>query len=129
MQAVREQGDWENWLGFFLRGVIHVSGEAAQTARDILLLREEHRTAINEKLGTSVRNGHRLLEYLYEKPIVSVSDVRDLTGTTYTAANNLVAQMVENGILHEITGRVRNRRFMYRDYVNLFHDPEPNNDT
>ena len=129
LQAVREQGDWEGWLKFFLRGVIEVSGEAALTARNILSLREKHRTAINEKLGTSVRNGHRLLEYLYEKPIVSVNDVRDLTGTTYTAANNLVVQMVENGILHEITGRVRNRRFMYRDYVNLFHDPEQDNDT
>lgn len=129
LQAVREKGDWEGWLEFFLRGVTEVSGEAARTVHDILSLREKHRTAINEKLGTSVRNGHRLLEYLYENPIVSVSDVRDLTGTTYTAANNLVAQMVEIGILHEITGRVRNRRFMYRDYVNLFHDPEPDNDT
>lgn len=129
LQAVREKGDWEGWLKFFLRGVIEVSGEAGRTARDILLLREKHRTAINEKLGTSARNGHRLLEYLYERRIVSVSDVRDLTGTTYTAANNLVAQMVEIGILREITGRVRNRRFMYWDYVNLFHDSEPDNDT
>ena len=128
LQAVRERGDWEGWLKFFLRGVIEVSGEAARTAGNILSLREKHRTAINENLGTSVRNGHHLLEYLYERPIVSVGDVRNLTGTTYTAANNLVTQMVKNGILHEITGRVRNRRFMYRDYVNLFHDSEPNND-
>ena len=127
LQAVREQGDWEGWLKFFLRGVIEVSGEAAETARSILSLREKHRMAINERLGASVRNGHRLLEYLYENPVVSVNNVQDLTGTTYTAANKLVAQMVETGILHEITGQARNRKFMYRDYVNLFHDPEPNN--
>lgn len=129
LQAVRERGDWEGWLGFFLRGVIEVSGEAAETARSILSLQEEHRTAINENLGSSAGNAHRLLEYLYKKPIVSVNDVRKLTGTTYTAANNLVVQMVENGILREITGRARNRRFMYWDYVNLFHESKPNNDT
>jgi Fic family protein len=47
LQAVRDEGDWEGWLAFFLRGVAEVSAEAAtQTARRILLLREEHRTAI-----------------------------------------------------------------------------------
>ena len=48
VKAVRERGDWEGWLKFFLSGVIEVSGEAAETARSILSLREEHRTAINE---------------------------------------------------------------------------------
>ena len=125
LQAVRTRGDWEGWLRFFLRGVAEVSREAAGTARNILLLRENHRAAITENLGHSSGNGHRVLEYLYERPIVSVGEVKELTGTTYQAANNLVAQMVRNGILHEITGRARNRRFMYRDYVNLFHDPGP----
>ena len=128
LQAVREQGDWEGWLRFFLRGVIEVSGEAADTARGILLLREKHRTAIAESLGHSAGNGHRVLEHLCERPIVSVNDVRNLTGTTYAAANNLVAQMVRNGILREITGRSRNRRFRYEDYVNLFHSPESGDD-
>lgn len=128
LQTVRERGDWEGRLGFFLRGITEVSDKAVGTARSILSLQEKHRSTINENLGSSARNGHRLLEYLYKNPIVSVNDVRKLTGTTYTAANNLVAQMVENGILHEITGRVRNRKFMYRDYVDLFHDSKPNND-
>ena len=122
LQAVRDQGDWEGWLLFFLQGVAEVSGEAAVTARRILLLREDHRSVITENLGRAAGNGHRVLENLYERPIVSVSDVARLTGTTYPAANQLVARLVESGVLHEVTGRSRNRRFAYRSYIDLFQD-------
>lgn len=122
LQAVRTKGDWEGWLGFFLRGVIAVSKAAAETARKIQLLREAHRTAITAQMGRGAGNGHRVLESLYQRPIVSVHDVEKVTGTTYTAANNLVARMVELGILVEMTGYARNRRFRYDPYVKLFTD-------
>jgi hypothetical protein len=64
----------------------------------------------------------RMLEHLYQHPIVAVTEVRDLIGTSYTAANSLVMQFETHGVLHEITGQKRNRRFIYRDYVDLFHD-------
>ena len=103
--------------------------EASATASKILLLREKHRTAISENLGHAAGNGHRVLEHLYERPIISVKDVQSLIGVSYAAANNLVAQMVRNGILREFTGRSRNRKFMYQDYVDLFHGTEPDNRT
>ena len=122
LQNVRDRGDWESWLKFFLRGIKEVSEEAGATASKILLLRERHRTVITENLGHAAGNGLRALEYLYERPIISVKDIQNLIGVSYAATNNLVAQMVRNGILHEFTGRVRNRKFMYRDYINLFHE-------
>ena len=129
LQDVRDRGDWEGWLRFFLRGIKEVSMEASATAGKILLLREKHRTAIGENLGHAAGNGHRVLEHLYERPIISVKDVQSLIGVSYAAANNLVAQMVRNGILREFTGRSRNRKFMYQDYVDLFHGTEPDNRT
>ena len=125
LQAVRDTGDWEQWLAFFLRGIIEVSGEATETTRHILLLRERHREAITERFGRAAGNGHRVLEYLYTHPIVAVAEVQELTGTSYPAANNLVARMTEADILHEITGNTRNRIFAYRNYIDLFHDPIP----
>lgn len=122
LQAVRDYGDWERWLVFFLRGVFEVSEQATETARRILLLREQHRQIITDKLGRTAANGHRVLEYLYRNPIVSVNTVQSLIETTYPAANNLVNQLVEHEILHEMTGQKRNRRFIYRAYINLFHD-------
>lgn len=121
LQSVRDKGAWEDWLGFFLRGVVEVSNEAMNTARAILALREKHRLLITENFGRATGNGHRLLEHLYEHPIVAVSDVQRLTGTTYPAANNLVVRMVNNRILSEFTGQTRNRMFRYQSYIDLFH--------
>jgi Fic family protein len=128
LQAVRDHGDWEAWLAFFLRGVIDVAGEAAATARRILQLREQHRSAITEHLGRAAGNGHKVLESLYHRPIVAVADVQQLTGTTFAAANNLVSRLVQQGVLQEMTGYARNRRFRYAPYIALFNDspaPQP----
>jgi Fic family protein len=122
LQAVRDHGDWEGWLAFFLRGVSEVSGEATETVRRVLLLRERHRAEITQQLGRAAGNGHRVLESLFDRPIVSVREVRELTGTSFAAANQLVARMTDMGILREITGYSRNRRFRYDPYVRLFTD-------
>jgi Fic family protein len=122
LQAVRDKGAWEEWLAFFLRGVIEVSQQATETARQILSLRERHRQVITDHFGRAAGNGHRVLEHLYRHPIVSVTDVRTLIQKTYPAANNLVAQFMAHGVLHEMTGQRRNRKFVYREYVNLFYD-------
>jgi Fic family protein len=122
LQAVRDHGTWEDWLVFFLRGILEVSKQATETARRIQSLREEHRTAITEHFGRAAGNGHRVLEHLYEHPIVSVNEVQALIGTTFSAANALVAKFVSSGILREVTGQVRNRKFMYQSYIDLFGD-------
>jgi Fic family protein len=120
LQGVRDRGDWKAWLKFFLRSVIDVAAEAADTARRILTMREKHRNEITASLGRVAANGHRVLESLYDRPIVSVNDVRALTGTTFAAANSLVSRMVELGVLSEMTGHARNRRFRYAPYIELF---------
>jgi Fic family protein len=125
LQAVRDQGDWEAWLAFFLQGVIEVAGEAAETARRILQLREQHRAAITDKLGRAAGNGHKVLESLFDRPIVAVNDVKAMIGTTFAAANSLVSRLVEIGVLSEMTGYARNRRFRYAPYIALFNDAGP----
>jgi len=125
LQSVRDGGTWEEWLAFFLRGVLEVSRQATDTARQVLALRERHRRAVTENLGRVAGNGHRVLEHLYEHPIVSVGDVQELIGMSYQAANDLVIRMVNSGILNEMTGRVRNRRYIYQSYADLFHEAGP----
>ena len=122
LQAIRDHGDWEGWLAFFLKGVVEVGAEATETARRILALRESHRSMIADKLGRAAGNGHRVLEALFNRPIVSVADVKEITGTTYAAANTLVSRLAALGILVEMTGFTRNRRYRYEPYVSLFTD-------
>jgi len=124
LQNIRDQGDWEGWLKFFLQGVVEVSREATLTARRILQLREQHRSLIMHRLGRAAGNGLMVLEQLYARPVISVKDVQEITGTTYQAANQLVSRLVDLGILEEFTGFRRNRRFRYAPYIALFHDDE-----
>ena len=125
LQAIRDHGHWEQWLVFFLRGIISVSKEATETARSILALREDHRAIVTTHLGRAAGNGHRVLESLYERPIVSVTEVQELTGTTFTAANSLVSRLVNLGILQEATGNKRNRVFRYAAYIAIFGENSP----
>lgn len=120
LQRVRDVGTWEDWLSFFLKGVEEVSIQATNTARRIITLREKHRSLITDKFGRAAGNGHRVLEKLYTVPIVSVHEVQQLIGTSYPAANDLVTRLVKTDILREITGQIRNRRFIYREYVDIF---------
>ena len=120
LQAVREKGEWEKWLEFFLEGVIKVSAEATDTARNITVLREKHRNVITETLGLSAGRGLKVLESLYFKPMTTVKGVMETIGTSYAASNNLVSRLIELGILFEYTGNTRNRRFAYNLYLNLF---------
>ncbi|HEY7895180.1 MAG TPA: Fic family protein [Gemmatimonadaceae bacterium] len=120
LQAVRDHGDWESWLAFFLTGVAEVSADATETARRVHLMRDAHRTAVTEQLGRAAANGHKVLESLFARPIVSVETIRKLTGTTYPAANALTARLEDIGVLAEVTGQLRHRRFRYEPYVTLF---------
>ena len=120
LQAVHDAGDWEGWLEFFLRGVAEVSNDATLTARRILELREAHRDAITSELGRVAGGGLRVLEGLYRQPVVTVRDVQEIAGVSYTAANNLVARLTSLGVLEAEAGRKRNRAFWYRGYVAIF---------
>ncbi len=125
LQAVRDCGDWEGWLAFFLRGAAEVSAGAAETIRRILSLREEHRILVMERLGRAAADGYRVLDRLYRQPFLSVADVPGITGTNYPAANRLVARLVEIGVLEEITGGRRNRVYRYSPYMQVLEGEVP----
>lgn len=124
LQAVRDAGAWEDWLAFFLRGIAEVSGEAASTAQAILEMREDYRQRITERLGRAAGNGHRIMDRLFDHPIVTVATVRDWLDLTPAGANNLVRRLADIGLLREITGYARNRRFRFDPYLRLFEDRE-----
>jgi Fic family protein len=124
LQAVRDAGDWEGWLEFFLRGVREVSGEATATAAAILRMREDYRARITEHLGRAAANGHRVMDRLFDHPIVTVATVREWLGITPAGANQIVSRLEAVGLLREITGYARNRRFRFEPYLKLFEEGE-----
>ena len=124
LQGVRERGDWESWLRFFLEGVRVVSVDATDTAKTLIALREQHRDLLRRSLGRRASHALTLLESMYRGPFLDVSEAAERTGLSFPPANSLVAAFEELGLLTEITGRRRNRLFYYEPYLSLLHDPD-----
>lgn len=122
LQGIRDDGDWEAWIKFFLEGVSEVSQESTETAREIVSLREHHRRLVAEHFGRATSSGLKVLEKLYSSPIVTVNNVMGITGSSFPAANQLIGKFMATGILSESTRRARNRRFRYDGYIGLFSD-------
>jgi Fic family protein len=122
LMAVRHEGDWEGWVKFFLKGVFEVSQGATETARAILELRERHRALISERFPSSAI-GLRLLDYLYQSPLIKTRTAEQYLDCSYVTAANLIHEMEQAGILQETTGRRRNRLYRYQPYLNLFERP------
>jgi Fic family protein len=122
LQAVRESGNWEGWLKFFLRGVYEVAQEAAATARKIVNLKEEHRQLVLNTMGRKSGNAIALLESLYFRPIFNVEHAQAITNLSYPNANSLIKALMDIGLVQEITGQKRNRAFSYAPYLAVFQD-------
>jgi len=148
LMAIRNDGNWEGWLKFFVRGVFEVSREATEMARNIVRLRDGHRCVLSEKLlpekpttaaPDSLQSRRRralaghsreevtathydllLLEYLFEQPIVTIRMVAQRLNCVFVTANKVVNRFVKLGLLEEVTGFQRNRRFRYAPYLALF---------
>lgn len=119
LDRVRTHNDLEQWILFFLEGVIQTAQKSRQTFEYILDLRKRFEKKILT-LGKRAERAQKLLLYLFSNPIVSVREVEKVLGVKYKAANNIVDGFVRLDILKEKTGYSRNRLFVMRDYIQLF---------
>ncbi len=119
LNAVHEKDEIEEWLKFFLTGIVQTAHNAVVTARKIVALREKDIATVSG-FGRSTERGMKLLHAFYKTPLVKVADVEKITGLGNPNALALVRKFVQKGILKEITGRRRNRVFAYQAYIDLF---------
>ncbi len=119
LDKVRRDDDLEQWILFFLEGVIETAKKSKRTFENILKLREIFESKILT-LGKKAENGRKLLLHLFSDPIISVRDVETVLDIQYKAANNLIEDFVNLDILKEKTGFSRNRLFGMNDYIKLF---------
>lgn len=123
LMAVREDGNWEAWTTFFLRGVAETAEEATETAEKIVKLQEDHRALIQDAgLGMS---GLRMLDLLFQRPLFNVNLVRDALDVAYNTARRVIDHAVSLGIVEEVTGAQRFRVFRYTPYWRLLEESQP----
>ncbi len=118
LQRVREDGDWEAWIEFFLDGITETSLQAADAARQILSLFEEDRAKI-ESLGRPAASALRVHQLLQQKPIIAIPDAARETGMSAPTVAKSIQHLRDLGLLREITGKQRGRMFVYSDYLSI----------
>ena len=122
LQLVRERGDWENWVVYFLREIRTAADDAVSRLSSAQQLRQGHRKLIEKHLGGSAAAALCVVDSLLVQPLVSVDSVARIAGRTFANANLLVRRLEEMGLLREVTGRRRNRRFCCEAYVRLLEE-------
>jgi Fic family protein len=118
LMKVRLKGAWEDWIKFFLNGVSETSEEAAKTAREVIQLKEELITKLYNHSISSVY-GVKLIDLLFKNPLVSVKDVSGKLNISKESANELVKKFEEVGILKEITGKQRYKKYSFKEYIDI----------
>jgi Fic family protein len=116
LMQVRLNGDWEQWVKFFLRVVAETSKESAATAGDIIRLKERLlQQLVQLRIATASAVG--LLERLFREPYVGVPEVVREFGVSRVTASQLLGRFEQAGILREVTGTQKRRRFVLQEYV------------
>lgn len=118
LSAVREGGDWEGWVAFFLEGV---EAAATQAERGIvgiasLVAADRRRLLASPKAGPA---SYRLFEMLPMMPRFTVERARQSLDTSFPTANAAVQVLEGLGIVAELTGQKKNRSYSYQRYIEL----------
>ncbi|MBI3269036.1 MAG: Fic family protein [Planctomycetes bacterium] len=116
LDRVRWEGDWEEWLRFFLEGVRQTADAAVATARRLVTLFQKDRARI-QKRGRAAGSALRVQDVLKQRPVASLQEVRKRSGLSFPAAAAGMTLLGELGIVRELTGGKRNRVFAYRQYL------------
>ncbi|WP_042237886.1 Fic family protein [Legionella pneumophila] len=121
LMAVRTSNNLLHWIKFFLSAVIEIANNGKNTFREILSLRQdvEHRIL---SLGKRAEKAKRLLQHLYQHPIIDINSAAQLLDLSHQATSGLFKEMVKLAILEEQTGYQRNRLFAFKQYLNLFNE-------
>jgi len=121
LQAVRETGDWETWLEFFLTGIRETADQAAETARRILALFEADRRKI-ESLGRPAASALRVHQFMQTRPIISIPAAAEKLSLSAPTVAKSIEHMIRLGLLREITGKQRHRLFVYDPYLAILNE-------
>jgi Fic family protein len=118
LDLVRSEGDWEGWTQFFLECVRDSANDGVDAARRLHTLLGKDRQAVVSHRTTTIP-AVRLFDLLPEHPIVTLANTQSLLDTTKPTATKAIRALCDAGVLHEITGKQRDRIYAYRGYLKV----------
>lgn len=118
LSAVRQSGDWEGWLKFFLTGVAETADQVVETSHAISALFAADLAKIEslKRAGISARQVHGLLR---GKAIISAIHAAKALEITVPTARAALNNLKELGIVRDISGKGKERLYIYTGLVDI----------
>nr|HDM58839.1 Fic family protein [Bacillota bacterium] len=121
LDLVRLEGDWEAWIDFFLEGVEQTAANAVETAQRLVALFKEDEGRI-QSLRRAASTAFRVFQCLCRRPILTLSEICRETELTFPAVSRAMGNLEKLKIVSELTGRRRNRVFVYDRYLRILSE-------
>ncbi len=121
LNTVRREGDWETWLRFFLEGVRQTAQGAVDTARRLVDLFQNDRERVISH-GRRSNSVLRIYDAIKARPVTSLPEICKRTGVSFPTAARTMDILTKLGIVCEITGKARNRVYVYNRYVSILNE-------
>jgi len=113
LNNVRAMDDIEGWIKFFLKGVIEVSKDSALTAKEVIRLKE----TLIDKYSSNSLFAVKLINYIFHNPFVNSKKIAKNLNVSKQTAMVLIREFEKEGVLKEITGKIRGKEYMFVDYM------------
>jgi Fic family protein len=119
LMRVRTHNDINQWLKFFLTGIIEISKNGVETFDGILQLQKNLELKL-QTFGSRTKEAKKVVEYLYSQPVIDASRMEEITGKSKATNYKLLADFERLEILKEISGGQRNKLYVFKEYLDLF---------
>jgi len=120
LMIARTKNNLSQWIRFFLAGIIETATSSINVFKKIIILREKIEIEKISKMGSKAKRGLILIKSLYQNPIIDSNSICVLLDIAPSTANRLILDFQKEGILEELTGFKRNRKFIFREYFDIF---------
>jgi Fic family protein len=121
LESTRREGDWEEWVSFFLEGVAQTGDGAVATARRLVTLVEGDRERIQME-GRRAGSALRVHGALAARPVIDLQEASRRSGLSFPTTATAMSLLAELGIAREVTGKKRNRAFAYDGYLAILNE-------
>ncbi|MCD8107367.1 MAG: Fic family protein [Oscillospiraceae bacterium] len=121
LAEVRTNGNYEQWIKFFLLAVIESADDAVATIEKLTTLHNANTEAVSG-MGRASKNAMLLFDYIEANPIIEITKTAESLGLSYGAVSGLVNRFIKMGILEITSEAKRNRTFSYKAYLDILRD-------
>jgi Fic family protein len=121
LQQVRLEGNWEQWIEFFLEAIAVTAEQAVELSKRVLQLFRTDESRLTNK-GVKQASLLLVLKSLQYTPFTTANHLVRQTKLSLPTVNRALEELIRLNILHEISGRNRNRVYRYTEYVAMLNE-------